>query len=59
MKELLPMQPGDVFHTYADITDLKKDFNWQPTTTLSEGIKQYVDWHENYYAKPYLASITT
>ena len=48
-KELLPMQPGDVYHTYADISDLKRDFDWQPTTNLAEGIRKYVAWYEAYY----------
>ena len=56
-KELLPMQPGDVKDTFADISDLKRDFDWQPTTSLAEGIKQYVEWYDTYYARPSLAEV--
>ena len=46
---MLPMQPGDVKITYANIDDLKKDFNWQPKTSIEEGLTNFVDWYKNYY----------
>jgi len=48
-KELLPIQPGDVEHTYADIDDLIKDFEYKPSTELSKGIENFVDWYNGYY----------
>lgn len=48
-KLYLPMQPGDVHHTYADISGLEKDFGYKPTTSLKEGIKAFVQWHKLYY----------
>ena len=48
-KEFLPMQPGDVPDTFADIDDLKKDFNFQPSTSLKDGIRKFIDWYFDYY----------
>ena len=48
-KTLLPLQPGDVVETYADITDLKKDAGFEPKTSLEEGIKKFVKWYREYY----------
>lgn len=48
-KEFLPMQPGDVAATAADVTDLEKDFDYKPTTTFQTGIKQFVKWYQAYY----------
>ncbi|MDD4110550.1 MAG: GDP-mannose 4,6-dehydratase [Clostridia bacterium] len=50
-KEFLPMQPGDVYQTYADLSDLIKDFKWRPTTSLDEGLKKFVEWYKEYYLK--------
>ncbi len=44
-KNFLPMQPGDVKDTYADIDDLEKDFGFKPTTTISTGMDKFVDWY--------------
>ena len=49
-KNLLPMQPGDVHITYADITESKADLNYQPKTSIDEGIKQFTDWYRSYHA---------
>ena len=46
---MLPMQPGDVKMTYANIDDLKTDFNWQPQTSIEEGLTNFIDWYINYY----------
>jgi UDP-glucuronate 4-epimerase len=45
----LPMQPGDVPITYADIDDLVKDVGFKPVTTVEEGIGKFMDWYRGYY----------
>ena len=45
----LPMQPGDVPATYADINDLIKDVNYSPSTTIETGILKFVKWYKDYY----------
>jgi UDP-glucuronate 4-epimerase len=49
--EFLPMQPGDVKETYADISDLSADVGFYPITTIEKGLTQFVDWYKNYYQK--------
>ena len=44
-KQLLPLQPGDLPDTYADIADLVAQFPYQPATTVSDGVQQFVDWY--------------
>jgi UDP-glucuronate 4-epimerase len=46
---LLPMQPGDVPCTYADVDDLIKDVGFKPTTPIQEGIQRFVAWYKEYY----------
>ncbi|MEO1900290.1 MAG: NAD-dependent epimerase [Alcanivorax sp.] len=48
-KELLPLQPGDVEHTYADISALQRDTGYQPKTDIKTGIDRFVDWYRDYY----------
>lgn len=48
-KEYLPMQPGDVFETHADISSAKEKLGWQPRTTIEEGIGKFVEWYIAYY----------
>ena len=48
-RELLPMQPGDVYQTFADVTDLEKDFGFKPKTSLKEGLGMFVKWYKDYY----------
>ena len=48
-KKMLPMQPGDVPETYADIDALVKDVGFRPVTTLSEGIEKFVSWYREFY----------
>lgn len=48
-KKLLPMQPGDVEQTYADIDELIADTGFKPKTSLEAGLKQFVDWYRSYY----------
>ncbi|NMM48056.1 NAD-dependent epimerase [Marinigracilibium pacificum] len=49
-KEFLPMQPGDVKNTYADVSELKTDFDYKPDTPLEKGVKAFVDWYNEYYS---------
>jgi len=49
IKEYLPLQPGDVVATYADIEDLKNDFGYKPTTNISSGLKKFVRWYKEFY----------
>lgn len=47
-KELLPMQPGDVYQTFADVSDLEKDFGFKPSTTLEQGLGAFAKWYKSY-----------
>jgi len=47
-KIMEPMQPGDVYSTYADITAIKRDFGFEPSTPLSDGLPKFVDWFRAY-----------
>lgn len=46
--ELLPMQPGDVPETYADVDDLMRDVGFKPSTSIADGINQFVEWYRSY-----------
>jgi UDP-glucuronate 4-epimerase len=46
---LLPMQPGDVPVTFADVSALERDFNYKPGTTLQEGIRRFFEWYAKFY----------
>jgi UDP-glucuronate 4-epimerase len=48
-KELLPLQPGDVEHTYADVTALMRDTGYQPNTPIEEGVEKFIAWFKSYY----------
>ena len=48
-KNFLPMQPGDVPATWADVEDLITDVDYKPATTIQEGIGQFVEWYRKYY----------
>lgn len=48
-KNLLPMQPGDVPDTYAEVSDLIKEVGYQPNTSIEAGVKKFVEWHKKYY----------
>jgi UDP-glucuronate 4-epimerase len=48
IRELLPMQPGDVPATYADIDDLAREIGFKPSTPIAEGVKRFVAWYEDY-----------
>lgn len=48
-KEYLPMQPGDVYQTYADVSELVEDFQYKPETSIEDGLKEFVEWFLDYY----------
>ncbi|MEA3639532.1 MAG: NAD-dependent epimerase [Lamprobacter sp.] len=48
-KELLPLQPGDVPDTYADVSDLVDELGYRPATSVEDGIRRFVDWYRDYY----------
>lgn len=48
-KNLLPMQPGDVYETYADTDDLQRDIGFRPSTKLADGLAKFVGWYKEYY----------
>jgi UDP-glucuronate 4-epimerase len=48
-KKLMPLQPGDVPATYADIDDLTRDVGFKPTTPIEEGIPRFVKWYREFY----------
>lgn len=50
-KVLLPMQPGDVYQTYADVKELEKDFGFKPSTSLETGLANFAKWYKSYYEK--------
>ena len=48
-KKLVPMQPGDVPVTYADVSELERDFGFKPSTSLREGLRRFAEWYKTYY----------
>ncbi|MEH6388826.1 MAG: NAD-dependent epimerase [Pseudomonas profundi] len=48
-KKLLPLQPGDVEHTYADVTALKRDTGYQPAVSIEDGVRRFIAWYRDYY----------
>jgi UDP-glucuronate 4-epimerase len=48
VKRDLPMQPGDVYATEADVSDLARDFGWSPNTPIEQGLARFVDWFREY-----------
>jgi len=48
-KEFLPMRPGDVYQTYADVSDLANDFGFKPNTPVEAGLQKFVEWYKGYY----------
>lgn len=48
-KEFLPIQPGDVMRTFADVSDLERDFGYKPSTDVKTGVQHFVDWYRRYY----------
>ena len=48
-RNLLPLQPGDVPDTYADVEALQRDTGYSPSTSIETGVRRFVDWYRNYY----------
>lgn len=48
-KKLVPMQPGDVSVTYADTSELERDFNFKPSTSLRDGLRSFAKWYKSFY----------
>jgi len=48
-KNFLPIQPGDVPATFADVENLIKDVDFKPTTPIEEGVKNFVGWYQEYF----------
>ncbi|TBN06535.1 NAD-dependent epimerase [Hyunsoonleella flava] len=48
-KNMLPIQPGDVERTWANVDDLIKDYDYRPNTSIKHGVKAFVDWYKSYY----------
>ena len=51
-KNLLPLQPGDVIATHADVEDLVREFDYKPSTPIETGVQRFVDWYLEYYDAP-------
>lgn len=49
IKDMLPIQPGDVERTWANVDDLIKDYDYKPNTSVKDGIKSFVDWYKKFY----------
>jgi UDP-glucuronate 4-epimerase len=50
-RELLPMQPGDVPETYADVDDLMRDVGFRPRTPIEEGVRRFIAWYREYHRR--------
>jgi UDP-glucuronate 4-epimerase len=50
IKEMLPMQPGDVEATYADIAELESDIGFRPSTTIDQGVARFAKWFCEYHS---------
>lgn len=49
-KNLMPIQPGDVPSTYADVSDLIADFDYKPKTSVNKGVSEFISWYKSYYS---------
>ena len=47
----LPLQPGDVPDTFANVDELKKKFNYKPSTSVVDGVSNFVKWYKEFYQK--------
>ena len=50
-KNMLPLQPGDVVATYANVDALSAEFGFKPSTPIGEGVRRFVDWYRTYYGE--------
>jgi UDP-glucuronate 4-epimerase len=57
IKTFLPMQPGDVYKTFADVSDLEVKFDYHPSTTVIVGVKRFVEWYIHYHRSHTLAGV--
>lgn len=48
-KNFLPIQPGDVVKTWANVTDLKNNFDYKPNTSIEKGVSMFIDWYKEFY----------
>ena len=48
-KNFLPMQPGDVLETFAEIDELRADTGYEPRISLEKGVANFVDWYKSYH----------
>jgi UDP-glucuronate 4-epimerase len=48
-KIYMDMQPGDVLRTYADVSDLERDINFKPSTSIEDGLQKFIQWYKEYY----------
>jgi UDP-glucuronate 4-epimerase len=48
-KRYLPLQPGDVADTFADVSALARDIGYQPSTPIEVGVGRFVEWYRNFY----------
>jgi UDP-glucuronate 4-epimerase len=48
-KNLLPLQPGDVPATWADVSDLERDLGYKPATSIQEGVDRFIQWYREFY----------
>src|SRR5690606_13385474 len=48
-KEMLPMQPGDVKKTWANVDHLINDYGYKPKTLVKDGVKSFIDWYKEYH----------
>jgi UDP-glucuronate 4-epimerase len=48
-KKMMPIQPGDVVKTWADVDELIEDFDYTPNTPIKDGVKKFVEWYKEYY----------
>ncbi len=51
IKKMMPMQPGDVKRTWANVSELEKDYSYKPNTPINFGVEKFVDWYKKYYRK--------
>ena len=49
VKDMLPMQPGDVEATYADVADLERDIGFRPATSIEDGIARFAKWYREFH----------
>ena len=49
IEELLPLQPGDVPNTFADVSELQKQVGYKPATPIEVGVARFVEWYRGYY----------